>query len=291
MDANEHSDHALEWLIDELVEDGDEVVCLRVVERDSKIAGDASVEDGRYKDEAEALIDRIQAKNTDKKAINLILEFSVGKVQKTIDDMVSSLYSYYVTSCALLNDPQIQLYEPAILIVGTKGRSLGGIQGLLPGSVSKYCLQHSPVPVIVVRPNSKREKRKRKRLDDPNRYAYRELLEKSNFPDGDVLGHNMKGGSRETSAEGAKAESTAVANAIGYDANTGIARLSISPGSHHRRNPTSTSARSGDSSPEDLRSPGIVMKSPRVRDEDSPDESDESTDNEDSDGQTEAVSR
>ena len=186
-------------------------------------------------------------------------------------------------------DLQIQLYEPAILIVGTKGRSLGGIQGLLPGSVSKYCLQHSPVPVIVVRPNSKREKRKRKRLDDPNRYGYRELLEKSNFPDGDVLGHNIKGGSRDTSAEGAKAESTAVADAIGYDANSGIARLSISPGAHHKRNPTTTSTRSGKSSPEDLRSPGVVMSSPHMRDEDSPDESDESSDNEDSDEQTETA--
>ena len=89
LDANEHSDHALEWLIDELVDDGDEVVCLRIVERDSKIAGDASLEDGKYRDKAEALMDRIQAKNTENKAINLILEFSVGKVQKTIDDMVS----------------------------------------------------------------------------------------------------------------------------------------------------------------------------------------------------------
>ena len=102
LDANKHSDHALEWLIDELVEDGDEVVCLRVVERDSKIAGDASVEDGRYKDEAETLIDRIQAKNKDKKAINLILEFSVGKVQKTIDDMVSFILLGLVKNDILL---------------------------------------------------------------------------------------------------------------------------------------------------------------------------------------------
>lgn len=47
---------------------------------------------------------------------------------------------------------QIKIYAPACLIVGTRGKSLGGIQGLLPGSVSKYCLQNSPVPVVVVRP-------------------------------------------------------------------------------------------------------------------------------------------
>ena len=174
--------------------------------------------------------------------------------------------------------------------MGTKGRSLGGIQGLLPGSVSKYCLQHSPVPVIVVRPNSKREKRKRKRQDDPNRYAYRELLEKSNFPYGDVNGHGMKESSREVSVEGARAESAAVANAIGYDANTGISKLSISSSGHHGRNPTTASGRSGDRSPEDLRSPGVVMKSPRLPNEDSPEESgDSSDDGDDSDGQIEAV--
>ncbi len=90
LDTNEYSDHALEWLIDELVDDGDEIVCLRVIEKDSKIAGDASVEDGRYRDKAEALMKEIQAKNAENKAINLILEFSVGKVHKTIDDMVGT---------------------------------------------------------------------------------------------------------------------------------------------------------------------------------------------------------
>lgn len=53
------------------------------------------------------------------------------------------------------------------------------MQGLLPGSVSKYCLQNSPVPVIVVRPSSKREKKKQKRQADPNRRGYSDILERS----------------------------------------------------------------------------------------------------------------
>lgn len=65
------------------------------------------------------------------------------------------------------------------MIVGTRGRSLGGLQGLLPGSVSKYCLQHSPVPVIVVRPSSKRDKKKAKRKADPGRKVYQEILHNS----------------------------------------------------------------------------------------------------------------
>lgn len=95
-DTNDYSDTALEWLIDELVDDGDEVVCLRVIEKDSKdaqkyaaIAG--SSREGRekgYREEAERMLKRIQDKNVDDKAINLILEFSVGKIQDTIQHMV-----------------------------------------------------------------------------------------------------------------------------------------------------------------------------------------------------------
>jgi hypothetical protein len=74
---------------------------------------------------------------------------------------------------------QIQIYEPIVLVVGTRGRNLGGMQGLLPGSVSKYCLQESPIPVIVVRPEYQREKKKHKRLNDPSRRDYSKILELS----------------------------------------------------------------------------------------------------------------
>ncbi|KAF8539712.1 hypothetical protein BDD12DRAFT_80132 [Trichophaea hybrida] len=129
-DQNDYSEFALEWLIDELVDDGDEIVCLRVVDKDSKISSDAALQERLYRQEATKLLDQIIEKNEEEKAISIILEFAVGKVHETIQRM-------------------IHIYEPVILIVGTRGRSLGGLQGLLPGSVSKYCLQHSPVPVIV----------------------------------------------------------------------------------------------------------------------------------------------
>lgn len=162
-DTNDYSDTALEWLIDELVDDGDEVVCLRVVEKDSKEASLWSRGQGSrgYRKEADRFLEEIEKKNTDDRAISLVLEFSIGKVQDTIQQM-------------------IRIYEPAILVVGTRGKSLTGYQGLLSsGSVSKYCLQYSPVPVIVVRPSSKREAKKRKRLQDPARNGYRDILDKS----------------------------------------------------------------------------------------------------------------
>jgi hypothetical protein len=88
VDDNDYSDYALEWLIDELVDDGDEVVCLRVVDKDSAIAASSSLENLTYRAEAEKLMQSIQMKNHENKAINLILEFAVGKVEKVIMTMV-----------------------------------------------------------------------------------------------------------------------------------------------------------------------------------------------------------
>lgn len=40
----------------------------------------------------------------------------------------------------------------------------------------RYCLQHSPVPVIVVHPSQRRLQRKHKRQKDPERQSYIHLL-------------------------------------------------------------------------------------------------------------------
>jgi nucleotide-binding universal stress UspA family protein len=176
-DQNDYSEFALEWLIDELVEDGDEVICLRVVEKDSKIASDASMEEGRYRTEAEKLLHELIHKNRhDEKAISMVLELAVGKVQEIIQRMVRATFFLPMVPGRRADRYEIQIYEPAVLIVGTRGRSLSGMQSLLPGSVSKYCLQQSPIPVVVVRPTRKREKRKQKRLADPTRRSYGNIL-------------------------------------------------------------------------------------------------------------------
>ncbi|KAI1991505.1 hypothetical protein LOZ53_002818 [Ophidiomyces ophidiicola] len=194
-DQNDYSDFALEWLIDELVDDGDEIVCLRVVENHSKIASDNSIESGKYRKEAEKLFEQVIAKNShDEKAISLVMELAVGKVQDIIQRM-------------------IQIYEPAALIVGTRGRSLGGMQGLLPGSVSKYCLQQSPIPVIVVRPSQKREKKKQKRLADPSRRSYNHILRLSNAKGDNIF--DTTSANSSTSRLPEHEEAAAVAEAIG----------------------------------------------------------------------------
>lgn len=88
-DAKDYSEYALEWMIDELVDDGDEIVCLRVVEKDSKIAVDSNM---RYRDEAQKLLDSVIKKNSsEEKVISMIMELAVGRVQDVIQRMVRYL--------------------------------------------------------------------------------------------------------------------------------------------------------------------------------------------------------
>ncbi|KAI0861029.1 hypothetical protein F4860DRAFT_477629 [Xylaria cubensis] len=153
VDDNSYSDHALQWLLDELVDDGDEIVCVRVIETQVRLT------DKTYQDDAKALMESIQAKNVQNRAISLVLEYAVGKLHNTFQHL-------------------IKIYQPSMLIVGTKGRSMDGVQGFLVNrsSFSKYCLQYSPVPVVVVRPTEKREKKKAKRAGDPSRQSYIHIL-------------------------------------------------------------------------------------------------------------------
>lgn len=102
----------------------------------------------------------ITMNNDEDKELSIIIELAVGNIK-------------------LLLLRLMHLYHPDSLIVGTKGRSLNGLSGLKPNSISKWCLQNSPVPVIVVRPDRKRDKAKQKRLQDPNRRSYIEILQKS----------------------------------------------------------------------------------------------------------------
>ncbi|KAK0646539.1 hypothetical protein B0T16DRAFT_330251 [Cercophora newfieldiana] len=153
VDEHAYSDYALVWLLNNMVDDGDEVICVRVLENPPR--GNEKA----YQDEAKRLMEAIQAKNEHNKAISIILEYSVGKLHATFQQL-------------------LHIYQPSMLVVGTKGRSLGGIQGLVNtrNSFSKYCLQYSPVPVVVVRPDDKRLKKKEKRTQNPSRHSYAAML-------------------------------------------------------------------------------------------------------------------
>ncbi|SCN82108.1 uncharacterized protein FFB20_06685 [Fusarium fujikuroi] len=153
VDEHTYSDYALQWLLDELVDDGDDVVCVRVVDKELRLT------DKQYRDDADSVMKGIVARNGNNRAINIVLEYAVGKLHTTFQVL-------------------IQMYQPAMLIVGTRGRTLGGLQGLVNtrNSFSKYCLQYSPVPVVVVRPTEKRIKKKAKRANDSARQTYVSML-------------------------------------------------------------------------------------------------------------------
>ncbi|KAJ5915178.1 hypothetical protein N7454_011290 [Penicillium verhagenii] len=239
-DQNDYSEFALEWLLDELVDDGDEIVCLRAVEKDSRMASDAAIEARKYRQEAERLFEQVIQKNSqDEKAISLVLELAVGKVEDIIQRM-------------------IRIYEPAMLVVGTRGRNLKGVHSLLPGSVSKYCLQQSPIPVIVVRPSPKREKKKKKRRADPTRRSYNHILEMSEQRGVRIFDTSS---SAETSAEKLPDEEAAVATALGLPASYSHANsrssLSVSD-----RSSLSLSHDDPDTSPVPYSLDSVMMKSP-----------------------------
>lgn len=151
---------------------------------------------------------------------------------------------------------------------------------MLPGSVSKYCLQHSPVPVIVVRPSSKRDKARVKRAQDPNRHGYKDILEKSGPQGGYVFDPSARNSIvvPEEVQPASEDEAAAVAAAIGYrpalEASP-LAQIQIA------RDISSDNTASGF---DDLRSPGVVMKSPELQNLDSPEISDISSSEEEEQG-------
>jgi hypothetical protein len=161
------------------------------------------------------------------------------------------------------------LYEPAILVVGTRGKSLGGFQGLLPGSVSKYCLQHSPVPVIVVRPSSKRDKARSKRANDPDRHGYRDILAKSES----LLDVNSPRNSFFANDEEASAVAAAMAASKPSADTHPLAQVA-----HVESSSDEEDDHEADVGPLDgMRSPAVLMKSPHLQNLDSPELSSESS--------------
>ncbi|KAG0248513.1 hypothetical protein BG011_010186 [Mortierella polycephala] len=147
IDSNDYSAHALEWVMENMIEDGDEIVALRVVPielRDSLTkTGIPSFQgqESAARTEANNIMRSICEGNQPSKEISIVVEYIVGNVRDTIQHM-------------------IKLYSPDMLVVGTRGRS--SVKGFLLGSISRYCLHHSSVPVIVVRPERKLNKSKNK---------------------------------------------------------------------------------------------------------------------------------
>ncbi|KAF8323857.1 hypothetical protein DL93DRAFT_2031137, partial [Clavulina sp. PMI_390] len=146
---------ALNWAMDSLVQDGDELIIVRGFDPDElgKYWQKQTHEDLR--EEARVLMKNAIARNSQHEGRNLsvIVEFMAGRITETIDRLIA-------------------LYRPDSLVVGTRGprgmvKQWGaalGAPGM--GSVSRYAVSHSPVPVIVVQPERKISKIMAKRKTD-----------------------------------------------------------------------------------------------------------------------------
>jgi len=151
---DESGSQALDWALSELVRDGDELIVLRGIEKE-----DLEKDHEVVREEARDLMRQIQEKGVEydpDRKLSIIVEFIAGRITQTLDRMIA-------------------LYRPDSLVVGTRGQrtvmqalGMAGLSGGI-GSVSKYCLSHSPVPVIVVRPERKVRKAIAKRRKDPKR--------------------------------------------------------------------------------------------------------------------------
>ncbi|KAH9832150.1 uncharacterized protein C8Q71DRAFT_798646 [Rhodofomes roseus] len=162
---DESGKQALDWALESLVQDGDELIVFRGVDSE-----ELEKEHDQYREDARDLMRYIQEKCVEDDAerkLSIIVEYIAGKVPQTIDRLIS-------------------LYRPDSIVVGTRGQrgmmqawgAAFGAPGKL-GSVSRYCLSHSPVPIIVVRPEEKVRKTMAKRRADPKRGSHFENLYKT----------------------------------------------------------------------------------------------------------------
>jgi len=81
VDEHNYSQYALVWLLSNMVDDGDEVICVRVLE--SPVRSDKN-----YQEDARRLLETIKSKNELNKAISIVLEYSVGKLHDTFQQLV-----------------------------------------------------------------------------------------------------------------------------------------------------------------------------------------------------------
>ncbi|KAJ3711046.1 hypothetical protein C8R42DRAFT_596377 [Lentinula raphanica] len=153
---DESGREALDWALESFVQDGDEFVVFRGVEED--VLGESNKDHDSVREDARSLMAYIQAKSQEydpDRKLSIILECIAGRVTDTLDRLIA-------------------LYKPDSVVVGTRGRKYVaawqvGIGKGTMGSVSRYCLTHSPVPIIVVRPERKVKKTVEKRRADPKR--------------------------------------------------------------------------------------------------------------------------
>ncbi|KAG8723143.1 hypothetical protein FRC09_004537 [Ceratobasidium sp. 395] len=160
--GDESGMEALDWTLESLVQHGDELIVVRGFDLEDL---EKQLHE-EVREEAKELMKLILSKNSEHEGrqLSVVVEFVAGKITSTIERLIA-------------------LYRPDSLVVGTRGQT-GLVKTwsqafLTPGmgSVSRYCVSHSPVPVIVVRPERKvRKSMEKRRTDGRRRHQFEELM-------------------------------------------------------------------------------------------------------------------
>lgn len=74
----------------------------------------------------------------------------------------------------------VRVYRPESLTIGTRGKQVSTLEKMLGttpiGNLSKQLIWQCPVPVIIVRPEDRIQKHLIKRLTDPRRHEYADIV-------------------------------------------------------------------------------------------------------------------
>lgn len=94
--------------------------------------------------------------------ISITVEFLTGPIKSSILRLVT-------------------IYRPESLTIGTRGKQVSALEKMLGttplGNLSKSLIWQSPVPVIIVRPEDRVKKHFSKRMNDPRRHEYFDLIQ------------------------------------------------------------------------------------------------------------------
>lgn len=126
--GKQQADNALKWLMDELIEDNDELVCLKIIDKHS-----AKDVDKYHKQAADIL--RAVVAEADKvgKKLTIDVELGQGSVSKV------------VKHCTYL-------YQPSLAVVARTNYIDPRVSEMPKDTATNYLLRSSVIPVIVVRP-------------------------------------------------------------------------------------------------------------------------------------------
>lgn len=127
-----HSDVALRWIISNILQDGDELICLRMLG-----AADATHLQHHYQAEAQTLLnqaEQIAAEHGIR--VNIVVELGVGKVKTVV----------YKT---------LVMYQPCLIVVAISSKSPNSFRRMrYKSSINSYLLSRGPLPVVIVTPNT-----------------------------------------------------------------------------------------------------------------------------------------